>query len=841
MKWLGSIAILWLGLLLIGCQPVSDSVQPIQTDQILLKTGESVGQSLVAHFNGLAAIGFRLTPTGQTQGVLEFELKDFPKGQVLRRVELPVASLASPDQEDGAPIYFYFQPLIKSANASYYTSIKFSGNGQVSVGRAEGDSYLNGAAYHNSLPLDEQTTFTLLYAPKILLRGLLHEAVDWIQWTLLAILLFIIPGWGMLCWLYPGWSRLAFWEKLGLAGGLSLCVYPLLLLWSNLLGLSLGKLNAVLPVCLGLLSVCIHSYQGFRQWKSFDIRLLRVDWPGITMLGGLSLALAARLWVIRNLDLPLWGDSLQHTMVVQLIVDNAGLFHNWQPYTDLISFTYHFGFHSQAAAFHWLSQASKIATSATAPGTMVAHSVLITGQLINFLAVLALYPLSMRLTHSRWAATAAVILGGLIFAMPMYYVNWGRYTQLAALAILPIAAAQSIAAIENDRPPISLFILTWIAWAGLALTHYRVLIFGWLFIIAYLTIAAWQIYHRQRELLPQKILTTLVIFFGALLLAAPWLIRLFASGSWLPFFQQISLPASQMPAHLRQAETFSDLSLYLPVWAWILLPAVTAIGLWKRRQAFAVISLWALLVLFVARPGWLGLPGTGLMTTFAVVISAYLPASILLGAGYGLFSDACLAQVVNIPLKYPKKMMVEKQFVSFLLAIVLLAAAGISTSTRLSNLSTDNALATRPDIAAAIWIQAHLPADARLLVNSSFAYGGSAVVGTDGGWWLPILAMRSTTQPPLSYLAEIGPRPDYTAWVNALPAKIIARGIADPAVITELKNLGVDYIYVGQRRGLVNSPQPLIQLDQIAQNPIFKEIYAQDRVRIYQILENSTP
>jgi len=42
-----------------------------------------------------------------------------------------------------------------------------------------------------------------------------------------------------------------------------------------------------------------------------------------------------------------------------------------------------------------------------------------------------------------------------------------------------------------------------------------------------------------------------------------------------------------------------------------------------------------------------------------------------------------------------------------------------------------------------------------------FAYGDSVIVGSDGGWWLPLLARRQTTLPPINYGSEQGVRADY--------------------------------------------------------------------------------
>jgi hypothetical protein len=57
-----------------------------------------------------------------------------------------------------------------------------------------------------------------------------------------------------------------------------------------------------------------------------------------------GLIVLTRFWPIRTLDTPMWGDSYQHSLIAQLLVDNLGLFQSWEPYADLLSFTYHYGF-----------------------------------------------------------------------------------------------------------------------------------------------------------------------------------------------------------------------------------------------------------------------------------------------------------------------------------------------------------------------------------------------------------------------------------------------------------------------------------------------------------------
>ena len=115
------------------------------------------------------------------------------------------------------------------------------------------------------------------------------------------------------------------------------------------------------------------------KFPAFKI-ISRSFWPDIALLIVLALIVFTRFWVIRSLDLPMGWDSYQHTMIAQLLVDHGGLFSSWQPYTDLTTFTYHFGFHIAVAVFDWITHMA------------MSKAVLWVGQLLNVLAVMALIP-----------------------------------------------------------------------------------------------------------------------------------------------------------------------------------------------------------------------------------------------------------------------------------------------------------------------------------------------------------------------------------------------------------------------------------------------------------------
>ena len=156
---------------------------------------------------------------------------------------------------------------------------------------------------------------------------------------------------------------------------------------------------------------------------------------------------------------------------------------------------------------------------------------------------------------------------------------------------------------------------------------------------------------------------------------------------------------------------------------------------------------------------------------------------------------------------------------------------------RLSDLQIVSfALATRPDIRAADWIQENTPQDARFLVNSFFAYNDTSIVGSDGGWWLPLLAQRQITLPPLNYGSERGPHPDYGVWINALTTEIQNKGITHPDVLALLHAREITYVYIGQRQGRVNYGGPyVLESAQLLASPNFRLVYHQDRVWVFEV------
>jgi hypothetical protein len=825
-KTIYSFVIPLFTLLLTSCSAIKSPDQPKFDQSVTLDPLVSIGQTFLAEYGGLEGIDIFLTDKPPPEGEMHLTLYSDP---AFASTPVATASIYLSEGSSSAYTHFTIPAQTNSTNQDYYIEITLEDADAVQLGSASGDTYLNGALYENRSPTNGQLVFNLSYNPIDAVMGLLKEVLNLVIRLLISIFLFILPGWALSHALLPNWINQPFWEKLAMSAGVSLCVYPVLYLVTHLFGLHLGKLSAWLPGAFALIYLAWKNISVIRETVSHEyigtnIRITiskiprqvkLVDWVLILTL---IFIIFTRFFPIRILEVPMWGDSYQHTMITQLLADNKGLFDSWQPYAPLTTFTYHFGFHTLAASFHWLT------------GLSPAESVLWTGQILNLLAILCLYPLATRIGSSKWAGVIAITIAGLLLPMPMAYLNWGRYTQLAALVILPIAVWIIWELFDAGSISLKGYLLSWIVLSGLALTHYRILFFLILFFPAYI------IAYGSKMGFLNLVKQTIYMGIGGGVLFLPWFIHVFGGKVMVIFQNQITTPADQTATVAQQTNIIGDLSIYLPQVIWILLPFILLWGLWRRDRGIITTLLWWMFILLAANPQWLGLPGAGAITNFAVFISLYIPASILLGSGLiWVINHICRVKthIETQRFFYPSLKSVLPISMFVLLLLILLWGAG----QRLADFRPDlYTLVTRPDRRAYEWIKTNSGGDSRILVNSFPAYGGYAIAGSDGGWWVPLLAERETNLPPLNYSFEQGPWPGYRQWVNELTTVLIDKGVDDPDVLAMLSERRISHVYIGQRGGRVGYDGPLI-LDPIdlQNSPNYQPIYHQDRVWIFEL------
>jgi hypothetical protein len=365
-----------------------------------------------------------------------------------------------------------------------------------------------------------------------------------------------------------------------------------------------------------------------------------------------------------------------------------------------------------------------------------------------------------------------------------------------------------------------------LALSGLALAHYRILILSVLFFPALLLIG----FSRKSFIALLSRISWIGI--GSFILFLPWFIQVFGGKILDTFTAQITTSRSVNPSGTDFSMMIGDFRTYLPLYIWILFFFFIAWGLWKRQKNIAIFTLWWLFIILATNPNWIGLPGAGVITNFAVFIAFYIPASVSIASVVELIPR--LDHQMNNPDNTNNKTAILMSGLMILIVCVL----GIwGVQKRVDDLDTSTySLVTRPDIRAMDWIRTNTAPQARFLINSFPAYGNTSIVGSDAGWWIPLLALRQNTVPPLTYAAEQGISPDFGQKVMTFYYEIRDNGITSPEALKILKAQGVDHVYIGQRQGRVNYIGPDVLDPQIlSKDDHFNLIYHQDRVWIFKI------
>jgi hypothetical protein len=304
-----------------------------------------------------------------------------------------------------------------------------------------------------------------------------------------------------------------------------------------------------------------------------------------------------------------------------------------------------------------------------------------------------------------------------------------------------------------------------------------------------------------------------IVAVVAILLILPWAIQMIRG--LLPRMLVGYMQGAASPQLVKEDNQFVPLAQVVPIYLAIL--AVVG-GIWAliRRQPVAILLPWVGCLFLLANPHWLGLPGTGVLNNFTVELSLYIPASIL--AAYLLVSASEAAlRVGRFHLSYRPARLQPVLAVS--IGILLATVAWTGLMQRADALDRQFQLVTPADEDALAWVQHNTPEDARFLVNSFFAYGGTLIAGSDAGWWLPLLGHRQNTVPPLNYGGEAGPDPGYAQRVNELTRYLQTSDWDDGSTVRMLRAQGITHIFVGGKGG------PLLDVQALQNSPYYQRIY----------------
>ena len=543
--------------------------------------------------------------------------------------------------------------------------------------------------------------------------------------------------------------------------------------------------------------------QPWKNWKGIARPRPFPTAAVLTVLLGVLL-IAWRLYQARALAFPAWVDSIHHTLITRVILEQGRLPNDLLPYLPVPLF-YHFGFHSLAAVFTALTHLEPD------------QSVLLLGQVLNAAVSLAVY----RLTQAAWQdwrkSITAALLTACAFTMPAYYVTWGRYTLLTGLLLLPPAMAATLEWSRAPRRPEALIRLGLLT-AGILLCHYLAALLLAFFLAAVaLEHAAASIRRRSLDL---------AFWYGlagspfiGLVLAAPWIARIwqYSRGA----FRVTSVIDAVDVQAMANQEYIKYLGYLIgPAQRGFFLMGLGVLGLLlagfhkKSRghpesiQAGWSLPGWTLLLIGLTLPWGLRL-GPFRPDHYAIVL--FLPAAVS-GAHLLISAAQAAARVFRSQ---------AAGWAAGGLAVLLLLSWGMKETAEVINPVT--ILATQADRAALNWIRQNTPPEARFFINTA-GWQGSTLRGADGGAWITTYTGRWALVPAVIY-----------SWGGLVYSQQVgdfasrAQGITtcSDELTSLLKDANLSYLYLRQGSGA-------LQAAALAHCPNFKRVYAQYGVTIIQ-------
>jgi len=588
----------------------------------------------------------------------------------------------------------------------------------------------------------------------------------------------LLPGWALLAIsdLWKRWQGLQRWI---VAVGFSIAFYPVLFYTARAVVpfLTLGpyKMTTLLVVCLGIIIWRMRS-----SWRDqFDWDTL--EWIALLVFG---MTLFTRFWVIRDHPYPAWSDSLHHTLLTQITAVRGQLPYDMLPDYPIVLDQYHLGLYALSATVQWLAQ-------------VPAHTALLwTAQALNGLCGLGVYVILDRKVGRVGAIIGATIVG-LVCHQPAWYVNWGRFTQIAGQSILLIAwlvtweAMSLYKQTQAWRKPTVLWFtcLAIVLSSAVFLLHFRVAGFYLLLLGIIVVVELWR--ARQEHCTISVLSGVCFVGVVTLILCLPALWR--AVGFYITSNSSSTMPLEQEQQAAQVADTVrayydtpleSILVLSARPSLLLLSGIATAIALWKRKLLGIVNVVWVIALYMVGNAYRLGIPYISFTNLGAVFIMLYLPIGVVVGtAAESVLESRCLRQ--------------RPRFKHWGLAFVLFSGF-VGSHVRVTEIEEYRYFVSPEDVAAMQWISQNVPSDAIFAVNTHIWFP-EAFHGTDAGYWIPYFTGRKTTAGIM--LNNMGTQEHLRSLTEV--SLVVSRLASAPtaADIAHLSELGVDYIYIGKQGG----------------------------------------
>lgn len=765
----------------------SDQIIRSEGQAVVLEPGQTLGQTFVARHGGMNGVEIYLAPSLDAQATIVLHLREDPLGSA----DIRTAAVHLPEGSMEGFYRFPFPAISSSHSQYYYALLEHTGIDNVEAAMGAIHSYLDGTLYHEGQPQEAQAVFRLSYDPPHILLDLVTMVGGWLAFGLGALAVLFFSGYSLI-------RRWALRTGLDFTGTLiwsavaALAAWLVFLVWASLV-LKLTTWSVWLVVGGSCLAGLVLFVKDRERW------LQRAYWLGPNPLSTLAfwaivlLTIAIRLFVERGLVMFPGSDTYHHALIVQLFEEQGGIPRSYEPYTPLVSYSYHFGFHGIVALFRWLFQTELLTTTKTVAAVLNGAIAAIVGLVAEGWA------------GNRRAGVIAAATVGLIAVSPFALLRWGRFTQTAGLLFLAAGLLAVTASRENSGWAFPSLLI-----AGLATSHFRVVLLLILFVMLAMGIKMFQ--RQWNEVRDQLVLGVLSI-----LLAAPWLLRV----AWIQYD-----PHGLRPVFSAQGAANSLLRLETPVisfitnWPLLAVLVLCFAVVWYGRQTINKGRLVAIWILVSAAgtmiPSLLGI--IVFLDATTTVLSMAVPLGILVGLSGEYLWNEFRAQGQTLARA----------------GIVLVLLAGMIVGILyLPRLVQDGSLRPlRPaDMRTMEWIEENIPDDALFLVNTIFiGWSRDWIVGIDAGYWVPLLAHRSTTVPPMIYPLEWGDPDKLPTLLEAMSDFQSPEQQATSPEGLILNRLPITHLLVDGR----SESHALLELVETDRRLV--EIFREDRFRVFEVV-----
>lgn len=778
---------------------------------VKIEQGQTFAQSFTALHTGLDSIVIQIKQPDQPNAHLRLRLfENLPDRQLLYEAVVPFP------QPSNNPNQILNFPIQKASYLKdYFLELEWQGPFNLLVGTTPADHYDQGSMYINGSPVEAQLIFSLQYNPIFRMLGLLRQIAIWTWQLFLTMLILILPGWAIMLAGWKQWSTYDSLTKVSISAGISFALYPVLMLLTDTIDFHPGEIFFVwLPMLIsiayliwryrsGLTSILINPLafvlSAINNLKS------NITWPGFTTFVIVILVIAVRLWAIRTLSTPMWGDSYQHTVITQLIMDNGGLFQSWLPYAPYKSLTIHFGFHANSSVYAWISNSS------------ARQAAIWMGQMANIFAVIGLYPVAKRLSIAgKWIGPAVILVAGLISGLPNYYLNWGRYAQLSGLVILPVITFLLLETLFSREKRPKQIIICAMTLTGMALSYYR----APLFLLIFLPVFLVELINWTRQTSIKNIgwlWSSLSILAFTMILLLPLLPRL-SQGRLINFVSYTKeIPLTTLI--LNTWEQWLKIDQYYPVYLLIITGIAFVFAVYRKDWRISLLPFGILLLQGYAFGVLVDFPLSNFIDVFSILILLYIL--------FGLMGGYLIDQILSV---------FGKRYQAVGSILLILLSFGYALYAKDVPNKMDYEYVTWADQRAFEWIKSDTLDSSLFLVDGFSTHNNYSAVGSDAGWWIPLLANRANTMPPQYAILDEQPiQEGYSRWIVEVQDEFRQYSPATLKGLESLCKWEISHIYIGQKQGVVGQAEPLLNWTEWPEVDWLDLVYAEDRVRIFAI------